>query len=145
MSKQLSGDMASMNSRRQVQRDWRPENEKIGVSSIRIWHAQLHATAVVGSFFTADKLLLAWSIRLQGVLECEFEIAYNDGRTISGVYRFRRKGATRPALMQYVRATAHAMCQRPAADGTCPVRGLANRPLAFLEQYDTEDFAEAVY
>jgi hypothetical protein len=116
-------------------------DEKVSVRSIRVMHRRLRATAVVGSFFAVDKLLLEWSVRCNGVLDCEFEIMYQDGRTLRGNYRFRRKGASRPALMQFVRASVLAMCDN--AERTCTVSGLAHRPRAFLERYETEDFALA--
>lgn len=118
---------------------WQPAGEKIGVHSIKVVDARLHATAVVGTFFAADKLLLGWANQFQGVLECEFEILYNDGRKISGQYRFRRKGVARPALMNFVRAHAQALCEDGASP--CAVEGLAARPFAFLERYETDDFA----
>jgi hypothetical protein len=95
------------------------ESEKVGVVRIKMTQRGLQASAVVGSFFSVDKLLLGWSARLDGKFECQYEIAWCDGRTISGTYRFRGKGCKRPSLMPFVRADA---------------------PRAFLERYETGDF-----
>lgn len=114
-------------------------DEKIGVQRIKVIHPELHATAVMGSFYAVDALLLNWSARLNGVLDCRFEIEYRDGRTVSGAYRFRRKGNKRPALMHFVRASAKALYEARA----CAVKGLSNRPRDFLDVYETEDFAWA--
>jgi hypothetical protein len=69
---------------------------------------------------------------------------------LSGYFEFLRRGAARPALMQYVRRAAMAMCRSNRNSGDSEddgedgppgvLRGLANRPLAFLERYDTEDY-----
>lgn len=114
--------------------------EKIGVQRIRVAEAHLRSTAVVGTFFAADKLLQGWAKASEGDLECEFEIVYSDGRKISGAYRFLRKGRSRPALMGYVRASARAVCEDGASH--CAIAGLPNRPLVFLERYETDDFAD---
>jgi hypothetical protein len=123
--------------------DGPPDDEKIGVRCIRLCLNLRNARAVVGNFFAADKLLHAWATDLNGVLACDFEIVYNDDCTLSGRYQFRRKGTSRPALMQFVRAAASARCAAGALDAPCPVQGLAQRSLAFLDQYETEDFALA--
>lgn len=115
-------------------------DEKIGLQRIRVADTQLRTTAVVGTFFAADKLLQGWATASKGELECEFEIVYSDGRKISGAYRFRRKGRSRPALMGYVRDSARAVCEDGACH--CAVAGLPNRPLAFLERYETDDFTD---
>lgn len=115
-------------------------DEKIGLQRIRVAETHLRTTAVVGTFFAADKLLQGWAKAGTGELECEFEIVYSDGRKISGAYRFRRKGRARPALMGYVRASARAVCEDASCH--CALAGLPNRPLAFLERYETADFAD---
>lgn len=112
----------------------RPGSERVGLRCIRIYQPQLRSTLVAGSFFMVDKQLLEWTVRLQGLLECEFQIFYNDGRTVSGTYRFVRRGTRRPALMLHVRAALdgtrdEAQCAMPGAGGG-----------SFLEYYDTEDF-----
>ncbi len=117
--------------------DARLADEKVSVRRIKVAHRHSRATAIAGSFFAIDKLLLEWAVRFNGVLDCEFEIIYHDGRTVSGAYRFCRKRANRPALMQFVRASAQALC-----DGAA-VSALVNPPFAFLEHYETEDFALA--
>ena len=114
-------------------------DEKIGVRSIKVVYPRLRSTAVLGTFFAADQQLLAWANHFHGELECEFEIVYSDGRTLHGCYRFRPKGVTRPALMRFVRASAQALCED--ASCACAVHGLALRPHAFLERYETDDFA----
>ena len=105
------------------------QSEKIGVRRITIEHPDMRARAVVGSFFAVDALLMRWSARVDGVLDCRFLIEYHDGCTIGGAYRFERKGGKRPALMLYVRAREWA------------VSGLADGAMDFLDVYDTEDFA----
>ena len=132
-----------MNSRVNIDHSFCAAHEKIGARCIRVRDGRMRSTAVIGSFFAADKLLLAWSICQHGVLACEFVITYVDGHTLSGVYEFRRKGASRPALMQHVRAAAEALCSREGQGCTSAVHGFANRPAAFLERYETEDFAAA--
>lgn len=117
------------------------DGEKVGVVRIKVMQQRLQATAVVGSFFCVDKLLHGWSARLDGKLDCQFEIAYHDGRTISGTYRFRRKGSNRPALMSFVRASVEAECHDPSR--ACALRGLASQPRAFLDRYETDDFGQS--
>lgn len=119
--------------------EWRPLDEKVGVRSIRIVALDLHASAALGTFFAADRMLLGWSNEAKRELECDFEIVYDDGRTISGEYNFRRKGGARPALMQYIRTAVEAVCEDRHAH--CAVRGLSGRPYDFLERYETADFA----
>ena len=143
MNKPTLGFSAASHARHACDAGWLPVDEKIGVRCIRLRHGALNARAVVGNFFAADKLLLAWALDLNGVLACDFEIVYNDECTLSGRYQFRRKGSSRPALMQFVRAAAAARCAAGADDTPCPVQGLAQWPMEFLEQYDTEDFAVA--
>ena len=128
-----------MNQHKQGPPEWLALEEKIGLRRIRVAETHLRTTAVVGTFFAADKLLQGWVKAGQGELECEFEILYSDGRTISGAYRFRRKGRSRPALMGYVRASARAVCENTSCH--CAITGLPNLPLAFLEHYETDDFA----
>lgn len=115
------------------------QSEKIGVRRITIEHPDLHARAVVGSFFAVDALLMGWSARVEGVLDCRFLIEYHDGCTIRGAYSFKRNGGKRPALMHFVRASARA--RGDAKD--CVVTGPANRALNFLDMYETEDFGLA--
>jgi hypothetical protein len=124
------------------------ECEKIGVQRIRIRHLNLEWSAVAGNFIAADKVLLNWLNCSTADLACEFDIVYQDGRVLSGYFEFMRRGAARPALMPYVRRAAMAMCRRSGggedveAEDAPPtvLRGLANRPLAFLERYETEDY-----
>jgi hypothetical protein len=120
------------------------EREKIGVQRIRIRHLNLEWSAVAGNFIAADKILLNWLHCSKADLACEFDIVYQDGRVLSGYFEFLRRGAARPALMQYVRRAAMAMCRCSGSeeDDAPPavLRGLANRPLAFLERYETEDY-----
>jgi hypothetical protein len=113
--------------------------EKIGVRRITVEHPDLKARAVVGSFFAVDALLTGWLARLNGVLDCRFVIEYHDGCTIRGAYRFERKGAKRPGLMHFVKASTQT--QGEAKD--CVVTGLANPALDFIEVYETEDFGLA--
>jgi hypothetical protein len=113
--------------------------EKIGVRRITVEHPELHAMAVVGSFFAVDALLMGWSARLNGVLDCRFVIEYHDGCTIRGAYRFKRQGGKRPGLMHFVRASAQTLGETK----DCVVTGLAHPALDFLDVYETEDFALA--
>lgn len=115
--------------------------EKVGVRRIRLALPRQCVTANVGSFFAADAVLLAWAARGQGVVDCEFEIVYEDGRTLAGEYHFRRKKRARPALMNFVRRTLQSLCD--GGTGRMPVRGLVDGPGSFLAHYDTEDFALA--
>jgi hypothetical protein len=123
------------------------EREKIGVQRIRIRHTKLEWSAVAGNFIAADKILLNWLQCSTAELACDFDIVYQDGRVLSGYFEFLRRGAARPALMQFVRRAAMAMCRRSGdseddGEDAPPgvLRGLANRPLAFLERYETEDY-----
>ncbi|NNG22004.1 hypothetical protein [Telluria aromaticivorans] len=111
--------------------------EKIGVRLIRLTEGRLHASAIVRSFSAVDRVLVDWSIRTGGQLECQFEITYNDGYQISGDYRFKRKGSSRPALTRHVRASAQALCA--GLGDVNKVRGLTTRALDFLEHYETDD------
>jgi hypothetical protein len=113
-------------------------DEKIGVHSIRVMERCLGATAIVGTFFAAERTLHGWSHRREGVLRCDFEILYNDGCKISGAYHFTCKAGRRPALMESVRATAR------GEQGCCrfSLSGMARSPGAFLDNYETADFAD---
>ena len=115
------------------------EQEKIGVRSIRVIERKLGSTAIVGTFFSAERMLLGWSNQCKGVLDCEFEILYHDGYRISGAYRFRCRNGRRPGLMQFVRTTAAGLDHGAGCHGR--VDGLAQRPAAFLAAYETDDFA----
>lgn len=116
------------------------DGEKVGVVRIKVSQPRLHASAVMANFFGIDKLLEAWSARLDGKFDCQFEIAWHDGRTISGTYRFRRKGRSRPALMSFVRASVEDECANPARP--CALVGLALQPRVFLERYELDDFGQ---
>ncbi|RYG95652.1 MAG: hypothetical protein EON58_13715 [Alphaproteobacteria bacterium] len=118
-----------------------PEPEKIGVRLIRLTEGRWHASAIVRSFSAVDRVLFEWSNRSGGQLECHFEITYSDGYQISGEYRFKRKGTSRPALTRHVRASARALCQ--GFGDINEVRGLTARALDFLECYETDDACAA--
>ena len=75
---------------------------KVSLRRIRLVLAHQRISASVGSFFAADRVLSAWAGRSEDALECEFEIVYDDGYTLAGEYRFRRKASTRPALMGFI-------------------------------------------
>lgn len=112
------------------------EQEKVGVRSIRMRELRRHARAVLGSFFAADRLLLEWSKQSGGVLECEFEIIYSDGYRLVGDYRFKRKGPSRPALTNFVRACAARGCREHDA-GAAPDEAMSAH--WFLDRYETAD------
>lgn len=114
------------------------EPEKIGLRRIRLSMACQCLSASVGTFFAADKVLLAWTLRHQGPLECSFEIVYDDGQVLAGDYRFQRGLSTRPALMAFVRKTLLALCE--GRGESTVVRGLVDGAHSFLAHYDTEDF-----
>lgn len=115
--------------------------EKVGLRRIRLTLARQCYSACVGTFFAADKVLLGWAMHHLGPLECEFEIVYDDGRTLCGEYRFQRRRTTRPALMAFVRRTLRALCE--GKNGAVPMRGLVEGPHSFLAHYETEDFTSA--
>lgn len=112
--------------------------EKIGLRRIRLSMSRQRLSAIVGSFFAADKVLQGWALRQPGLLECEFEIVYDDGRTITGDFSFPRRPAGRPALMPFVRKTVIALCEGKSK--ASPVRGLVEGAHSFLAQYETDDF-----
>lgn len=102
--------------------------EKVGVSKIKIRQARAQATAVLGTFVAADKLLRAWAHCSPDYFECEFEIVYLDGFQVSGLYPMWQKCTTRQSLGAYVRREAeHLQGSAAYAD--------------FLDSYETEDFA----
>ncbi|MCC2957547.1 hypothetical protein LK542_18165 [Massilia sp. IC2-477] len=118
-----------------------PGSEKIGVRLIRVTEGRWRISAIVRSFSAVDRVLMEWSNRSGGQLECQFEITYSDGYQISGDYRFKRKGTRRPALTRHVQASARALCQ---GNGDInKVRGLTARALDFLERYETDDACAA--
>lgn len=134
--------------------------EKVGVSKIRIRQARVQATAILGSFVAADKLLRAWAACTHDYFECEFEILYLDGYHVSGLYPIWQKCTTRQSLGAYVRRIIEEMAGvngRPRnRSGTAPFhfsqRGAPGpsehgmhepeEHLWFLDTYETEDFAE---
>ena len=116
--------------------------EKIPVRRIRVVHAAERATAIAASFFTVDRVLNDWAQRGGGMLDCDFEIVYEDGITLSGHYQFRRKGSRRrPALMPFICKRIAASCEGAADAGGAPLRGMPQGPRAFLQRYETDDFA----
>lgn len=115
--------------------------EKVGLRRIRLTLARQCLSASVGTFFAADKVLLGWAMHHIGPLECEFEIVYDDGRTLAGEYRFQRRRTTRPALMAFVRKTLRGLCE--GTGKFAPMRGLVEGPHSFLAHYETEDFTSA--
>lgn len=119
-------------------RNCHAETEKVGLRRIRLFLSCQCLSASVGTFFAADKVLLAWAMRHQGPLECAFEIVYDDGHTVAGDYRFQRRSSPRPALMAFVRKTLAALCE--GTGKTSAVRGLGDGADSFLAHYDTEDF-----
>lgn len=117
--------------------------EKVGVAKIRIRQAQAHATAILGSFVAADRLLRAWAGG--DCCECEFEIVYLDGYQVSGSYPMWQKCTTRQSLGAYVRRVIEDMDVgrfRFGAPGQTPLPAARRGPQHFLEQYEVEDFAE---
>lgn len=111
--------------------------EKVSVRRIRLALPRQRTSASVGSFFAADRVLSAWAGRADGVLECEFEIVYDDGYTLAGEYRFRRKASTRPALMGFIRQAVKRLCEGSAKGPL--VRGLSDCPEGFLAHYEIAD------
>lgn len=114
------------------------EDEKVGLSHIRLSLARHSLRASVGNFFAADKVLYRWATSTPAPLECEFEIVYDDGHTLAGAYRFQCKRAARPALMAFVRKTLEALCAGTGEE--TQVRGLTEGPQRFLAHYEIEDF-----
>lgn len=112
--------------------------EKVSVRHIRLLLPRQRVSAKVGTFFAADQVLLTWALRTAGVLECEFEIVYDDGQTLAGEYHFKRKAANRPALMGFIRKSIQALSE--GGSTACALRGLSACPQRFLAQYETDDF-----
>ena len=118
--------------------------EKIPVRRIRVMHAAERATAVAASFFTVDRVLEEWARRGGGRLDCDFEIVYEDGITLCGRYQFQRKrSCRRPALMSFVCQRIAASCEGTADAEAPPLRGMPQGAQAFLQRYETNDFAPA--
>lgn len=110
--------------------------EKVGVAKIRIRQQRSCSMAVLGSFVAADNLLKSWAAALQPSAECEFEIQYLDGYTVTGRYPMRQKCTTRQSLGAYVKRVIEGMgCGVPGAIAGVDAAG-------FLERYEVEDFAE---
>lgn len=112
--------------------------EKVGVRRIRLTLPSQCLSAHVGTFFSADKMLLQWATRCGGALQCGFEIVYDDGHILAGEYAFRRSRAIRPALIAFLRRTVEAACN--GSGDTSALRGLSDRPHSFLERYEIDDF-----
>lgn len=117
-------------------------DEKIAVRRIRIINCIERTTAVVASFFTVDRVLRDWLRGAGGkVLDCDFEIVYDDGVVLSGHYHFRRKNGRRPALMPFICKHLTESCDAGRSVAGFPLRGLTAVPSVFLARYETEDFA----
>jgi len=112
-------------------------SEKVSLRRIRLVLARQRISASVGSFFAADKVLSAWAGRADGLLECEFEIVYDDGYTLAGEYQFRRTSNRRPALMGFIQRAARNHGAASSRDAL--VRGLSSCPHGFLAHYETTD------
>lgn len=112
------------------------EIEKVGVRRIKLYTPQQNAQVLLGSFFATDRVLMEWSQRSNGKIECKFEITYTDGHQISGNYLFVRKGTGKPGLAKFVRSAALAICR-----GECGemVHGISSMAYAFVERYETDD------
>jgi len=111
--------------------------EKVGVAKIRIRQQRSCTMAVLGSFVAADKLLKNWASALQASAECDFEIEYLDGYTVTGRYPMRQKCTTKQSLGAYIKR----VFERGAA-GAQPVAIAGMEAAGFLERYEVEDFAE---
>jgi hypothetical protein len=119
------------------------QDEKIAVRRIRIFNGIERTTAVVASFFAADRVLRDWLLVCRGkVLDCDFEIVYDDGVVLSGHYQCKRKGGCRPALMSFVCKHLEASGKQGKPCAGFPLRGLTAVPSVFLARYETEDFAQ---
>lgn len=117
-------------------------DEKVAVRRIRIVNRGARTTAVVASFFTVDRVLHEWLRGAGGkMLDCDFEIFYDDGVVLSGQYRFQRKNGRRPALMRFICKHLAASCEEGTPAAGFPLHGLTAAPGLFLAHYETEDFA----
>ena len=111
--------------------------EKVGVAQIRIRQQAASSTAVLGSFIAADRVLKTWAGAMRDDAECEFEIRYLDGSSLSGSYPMWQKATTRQSLGAYVRRVVG------EADGLSAFRfAAATGNDRFLDRYEVEDFAE---
>lgn len=118
--------------------------EKIGIRVIRLFQPRLCTTGIVCTLSGADKMLLEWSILLDGCIGCAFEVIYLDGRTLSGHYEFRRRHAVRPSLTLHLRHLMKQLLEKTtaaddAAVGCCGLRDVG-AALAFLARYDVDEF-----
>jgi hypothetical protein len=113
-------------------------DEKISLRRIRLVLRRQQITAIVGTFLAADKVLLSWAGRAEEAIECEFEIMYADGYTLTGEYRLRGKAIRRPTLMAFIRMAAQSLCEGSASGPL--VRGLSDCPHRFLMHYEITDF-----
>lgn len=111
--------------------------EKVGVAKIRIRQQRSCTMAVLGSFVAADKLLKNWAAALQPSAECDFEIEYLDGYTVTGRYPMRQKCTTKQSLGAYVKRVIEGV-----AAGAQPVAIAGMEAAGFLARYEVEDFAE---
>ena len=78
--------------------------EKIGLRRIKLMRSENCATAVVGSFVAADKLLLSWYNSSIGRFKCEFEVEYIDEHVLKGEYRALRRRSECVSLSLYIRS-----------------------------------------
>ncbi|GAB2865186.1 hypothetical protein GCM10027277_37620 [Pseudoduganella ginsengisoli] len=111
--------------------------EKVGVAKIRIRQQRSCTMAVLGSFVAADKLLKNWATAMQPSAECDFEIEYLDGYTVTGRYPMRQKCTTRQSLGAYVKRAIEGVA---AGGKAVAIAGM--EASGFLARYEVEDFAE---
>jgi hypothetical protein len=81
-----------------------PGEEKICVARIKLRYTELGLTGVVCGFSEADRLLSTWKAGAGIPTECEFHVAFTDGKTINGRYQLWRGTRGRPSLSALIRS-----------------------------------------
>jgi hypothetical protein len=75
-----------------------PGEEKICVARIKLRYTEWGLTGAVCGFSEADRLLSTWKVGAGIPTECEFHVAFTDGKTINGRCQLWRGTRGRPSL-----------------------------------------------
>lgn len=78
--------------------------EKIDAVRICLMNRQ-QATAVLGEFRTADRVLATWIGPATRAISIDFRVTFFDGFVLCGCYQYRRRARRKPSLSTFVRAT----------------------------------------
>jgi hypothetical protein len=76
-------------------------DEQIDILRIRLWNTQ-HATALLGEFQAADRVLASWAGRQDGD-PVGFEVTFVDGSIVRGGHEFFHRGKRKSLFSTHVR------------------------------------------